>query len=185
MGKVQWRITRFVRSTCPNCPMTTAMSICRAWPTGSRPIFAVELTGEEGYLEKARRSADYMVAVAVGLRASAASADPVISRRRWKASGPALDCWPCTGLTRSLPTLKPPRNGTRFRPNRSAFRRRPRVSANYYAHSTILVPNVTTMLIWLCAELVIGSGDTHFGTYLIPMPAIHRVQPVGQRRVAV
>ncbi|MCB0184360.1 MAG: hypothetical protein KDE31_08850, partial [Caldilineaceae bacterium] len=36
------------------------------------------------------------------------------------------------------------------------------LAANYYRHSTIVVPNVTTMLLWLCAELADATGEQQY-----------------------
>ena len=63
VGKIQWRITRFVRSYVPQLPNDDHYVYLQGmayWIKANLRLW--ELTGEEGYLEKARRSAGYMVA---------------------------------------------------------------------------------------------------------------------------
>ncbi len=173
VGKVQWRITRFVRSYVPQLPNDDRYVYLQGmayWIKANLRLW--ELTGEEGYLEKARRSADYMVAQQ--------SADgiwlhpPIPGRRGFVSTVEGV--WASLGLLamyRADPQpayLEAAKQWYAVQTEQIGFQPAPTgISANYYAHSTILVPNVTTMLIWLCAELVDLTGDAHFGTYIDPM----------------
>lgn len=173
VGKVQWRITRFMRSYMPQLPNDDAYVYLQGmayWIKANLRLW--ELTDEDSYREKARRSADYIVA---RQPADGAWLHPPIPGRRGFVST-VEGVWASLGLLAMYrfdpqPTyIEAARKWYAVQTKEIGFQQAPRgLSANYYAHSAILVPNVTTMFIWLCAELADLTGDAGYGVYIDPM----------------
>lgn len=173
VGKVQWRITRFVRSYVPQLPNDDRYVYLQGmayWIKANLRLW--DLTGEPAYLEKARRSADYMVQHQS--KEGIWIHPPIPGRRGFVSTVEGV--WASLGLLamyraqRCDDYLEAAKKWYEVQTRQIGFQPTPRgLSANYYAHSTVLVPNVTTMLIWLCAELVDLTGDSSYETYVKPM----------------
>jgi len=173
VGKIQWRITRFIRSYFPQLPnddQYTYLQGMAYWLRANLKLGA--LTEQSRYFEIAAQCADYMV--------NAQSPDgvwlhpPIPGRRGFVSTVEGV--WASLGLTsmyrasKRQQYLEAAMKWYETQVHDIGFQKAPSgLSANYYAHSQILVPNVTTMLIWLCAELFDLTGDSHYQTYIEPM----------------
>lgn len=173
IGKMHWRITRFVRSYCPFLPGDDRYRYLQGqayWIRGNLKL--LQLTREARYLDLANRCADSIVA---SQRADGAWRHPPI----WGRGGfisTVEGVWASLGLTAvyretgKSAYLEYALRWYDYQVNSIGFQKvRNGLAANYYSHSNSIVPNVTTMLIWLTAELYQLTGDKQHLKYTDPM----------------
>jgi rhamnogalacturonyl hydrolase YesR len=169
IGKIHWRITRFVRSYFPWLPGDDRYIYLQGqayWIKGNLALLA--LTQEPQYLELAERCADYIVQ---SQPANGAWLHPPIRGRRGFIST-VEGVWASLGLTAAYRKmgkqahLDSALKWYTFQINDIGFQEvGGGLATNYYAHSDGIVPNVTTMLIWLTAELYQITEDKQYLKY--------------------
>jgi len=166
VGKIHWRFTRFVRSYCPRLPGDDRLVYLQGqayWILAN--LLLHELTQEARYLSLARRCADF---IASSQPPDGAWRHPPIWGRRGYIST-VEGVWASIGLIAAYRvTAEPAHLESALRwydcqLNKIGFQQvGTGLAANYYSHSTIAVPNVTTMLIRLLTALYEVVGDPSF-----------------------
>lgn len=169
IGKIHWRVTRFVRSYFPWLPGDDRYTYLQGqayWIRGNLILF--ELTKEPRYLEFVEQCADHIVE-----RQPSDGAwrhPPIWGRRGFISTVEGV--WASLGLTAAYRKigkqayLDSAFKWYDFQINDIGFQQvEEGLAANYYAHSTSRVPNVTTMLLWLMAELYDLTEDERFLTH--------------------
>jgi hypothetical protein len=175
IGKVQWRITRFVRSYCPWLPGNERYVYLQGqayWIRSNLSLYA--LTQDARYLEYARANTDHVVRCQ---NTEGVWFHPPIPGRRGFIST-VEGVWASLGLVAAYEATQQHAylaaadrwyeyqvKGIGFQPVGAGL------AANYYAHSTEQVPNVTTMLVWLALELHRLTGAANYLEYVEPMVA--------------
>jgi len=169
IGKIHWRMTRFVRSYFPWLPGDDLYVYLQGqayWMQGNLILF--EMTQEGRYLDVARQCADGIVACQPS---NGAWLHPPIRGRRGFIST-VEGVWASLGLLEVYKEmgeqayLDSALKWYRFQVDAIGFQEvADGLAANYYTHSSNLVPNVTTMLIWLTAELYHVTGDDQYLEY--------------------
>lgn len=172
VGKIQWRITRFVRSYVPALPNDDVYVYLQGnayWIRAN--VLLMALTGDTGYRDFVVQTAKYIVAAqqdGVWLH------PPIPGRRGFVSTVEGV--WASLGLLqayRSVPDssfLDAAKRWYETQTKVIGFQDAPEgIAANYYAHSQYLVPNVTTMLVWLSAELADLTQDDYYLQYTEPM----------------
>jgi hypothetical protein len=163
IGRIYWRVTRFLRSYLPWLPGDERYVYLQGqayWIRGNLALF--KLTHDPRFLKIAEQCADYVVRCQP---ADGAWRHPPIRERRGFIST-VEGVWACLGLTAAYKALgKPSYLNSVFKWLAVQFdeigfeEADGGLAANYYAHTRSKVPNVTTMLIWLTAELYRITGD--------------------------
>jgi hypothetical protein len=169
IGKIHWRVTRFIRSYFPWLPGDDRYIYLQGqayWIMGNLTL--AELSGEPQYLQLVNQCADYIVQ---SQPVNGAWLHPPIRGRRgfistvegvWASLG-LMAAYRKTGkeayLDSALKWYKFQIDGIGFQKVGDGL------AVNYYAHSRTRVPNVTTMLIWLMAELHALTGDKQYLKY--------------------
>ena len=169
VGKIHWRITRFVRSYLPLLPNDDRYVYLQGqayWIKSN--LLLHTLTSEDRYWGYAMECADAVVA---RQPRNGAWVHPPVRERRgfistveggWGSLG-LLAAYRASGEERYL------RAAIRwydFQVNTIGFQGiNEGLAPNYYTHSTIAVPNVTTMLLWLATELYDLTGNSRFLEY--------------------
>ncbi len=169
IGKIHWRVTRFVRSYLPWLPGDDRYIYLQGqayWIRANLVLF--DLTGELKYLQLADSCADHIVQCQP---ANTAWLHPPIRGRRGFIST-VEGVWASLGLvaayrqTRKQAYLDSALKWYDFQIDGIGFQRvGDALAANYYAHSNSKVPNVTTMLLWLAVELHQITGDARYLKY--------------------
>jgi hypothetical protein len=166
VGKVHWRITRFVRSYAPFLPNDDRYIYLQGqayWIKNN--LLLHELTDDDRCWGYAIQCAD---AVVERQPANGAWVHPPVRERRgfistvegvWASLG-LLAAHRAAGDVRYLAAAD---RWYTFQMNQMGFQTVGNgLAPNYYSHSTIAVPNVTTMLIWLAYELYDRTGDARY-----------------------
>jgi hypothetical protein len=166
IGKINWRVTRFIRSYTGWLPWRDNWTYLQGqgyWIKANLKLF--ELTGDTDYLGIASRCADYMVSTQP---ADGAWPHPPIRGRRGFISTVEI-VWACRGLVAAYQKLGNPAHlnaalkGYDSLVNVVGFRRfKDGLAINYHAHTTELVPNVTAMLLALVADIHQATGDSQY-----------------------
>lgn len=169
IGKINWRITRFIKSYTPWLPWSSKLVYLQGqsyWIKSN--LLLAELTHQSTYLEFVVRCADYMVQ---SQPENGAWLHPPIWERRGFIST-VEGVWASLGLvaayrqTHTPAYLEAALKWYNFQINSIGFQNvKDGLAANYYAHSISRVPNVTTMLIWLTGELADVTGDKKYLHY--------------------
>lgn len=175
VGKVHWRVTRFVRSYLPWLPNDDRYVYLQGqayWIKSNLQLWS--LTQDDNYLQLAAQSADYLVGAQLE---NGAWLHPPIRGRKgfistvegvWASLG-LVAAFEATGCTAYLNSAI---RWYDFQSGHIGFEKAAAgLAANYYAHSRHSVPNVTTMSIWLTVELQRLAGDDRFLQYTEPMLA--------------
>jgi len=173
IGKIHWRITRFIRSYLPKLPGDDRYVYLQGqayWIRGNLALW--QHTQDPSYLDCARSCADYVVR---SQPADGAWRHPPIRGRKgfistvegvWASLG-LLAAYQATGHPDYLSAAL---KWHTVQTNRIGFQQVANgLAANYYAHASGIVPNVTTMLIWLTAELHAATGDPTCIQHTAPM----------------
>ncbi|MFW6116109.1 MAG: hypothetical protein ACOC6F_00140 [bacterium] len=163
VGKINWRITRFVKSYSRWLPWKDNLAYMQGqgyWIRGNRSLF--DLTGDSGYLELVARTARGIVDRQ--LSSGAWEHPPIRGRKRFVSAVESI--WACLGLVSAYRRLgNVSYLDAALKGYEAIFsiiglqRFRNSMGVNYYAHTKHLVPNVTTMLLWLMAEMLELTGD--------------------------
>jgi hypothetical protein len=166
IGKIHWRLTRFVRSYLPWLPGDDRYIYLQGqayWIMSNLVLH--QLTREPKYLEYACRCADFIVE---SQPPSGAWVHPPVRGRRGFIST-VEGVWASLGLTAAYKeTGKAEYRESAVRwyeVQEKVIGFRPvdgGLAANYYAGSEGAVPNVSTMLVWLTAELSRVTGEKHY-----------------------
>jgi hypothetical protein len=166
IGKVHWRVTRFVRSYLPWLPGDDHYIYLQGQAYWIMANIALHrLTQEPQYLEFAFRSADYIVA---GQPADGAWRHPPI-RGRQGLIATVEGVWASLGLLSAYREfgqdayLDAARRWYQVQVQQIGFEEVDGgLAANYYAGFRSKIPNVTTMFIWLAEELYDVTNDERF-----------------------
>jgi hypothetical protein len=166
IGKIHWRVTRFVRSYFPWLPGDDRYVYMQAqayWIKANASLF--DLTQDAHHLELIEGCAGRMVQAQ--LPAGPWQHPPIRGRRGFISTVESV--WACLGLVAAYRQLRKPayldaaRRGYSGLTDAIGFRRlRDSLAINYHAHTQEMVPNVTTMVLWLSAELRQLTGDTQY-----------------------
>jgi hypothetical protein len=169
IGKINWRVTRFIKGYTGWLPWRDSWTYLQGqgyWIKANLKLF--ELTGDADYLSIASRCADYMVSVQP---ANGAWEHPPLRERRGFVSA-VEDVWACLGLVAAYQVLDKPEyldsvlKCYDFLTNVAGFSRlKDGLALNYYAHTNHMVPNVTTMFLWLAGEIHKVTGDKCYHNY--------------------
>jgi hypothetical protein len=169
IGKIHWRVTRFVYSYFPWLPGEVQYVYLQGqayWVKGNLTLWGI--TGDSRYLEIVKQCADHIVE---RQPANGAWLHPPIWGRRGFIST-VEGVWASLGLisayreTAKQAYLNAALKWYDFQINHIGFQKiNDGLAANYYAHSNDVIPNVTTMLIWLTAELYQIIGDERYLKY--------------------
>lgn len=169
VGKIHWRVTRFVRSYLPWLPNDDRYVYLQAqayWIKGNLALY--ELTKDPQYLMRAEKCADYIVS---HQPPDGAWRHPPI---RWRKGfiSTVEGAWASLGLldayrvTKKSVYLDAALKWYDFQVDHIGFQSvNDGLAANYYSHSSSIVPNVTTKVIWLTAELYKATGNEKYLTY--------------------
>lgn len=163
IGRIHWRVTRFLRSYLPWLPGDDRYVYLQGqayWIRGNLALFG--LTQDPRFLKIVEQCADHVVQCQPS---DGAWQHPPMRERRGYVST-VEGVWACLGLTAAYRTLGRQSyldsvlKWLAFQFEVIGFVQvEDGLAANYYAHSRSTVPNVTTMLIWLTAELYRITGD--------------------------
>lgn len=169
IGKINWRVTRFVKSYTRWLPWPDKLIYLQGqsyWIKSN--LLLAELTNQDSYLDFVTHCADYMVE---SQPENGAWLHPPIWGRRGFIST-VEGAWASLGLTAAyrktgkqtyldaaLKWYDFQINGIGFQPVQDGL------AANYYSHSKSRVPNVSTMVIWLTGELAQLTGDQQYLQY--------------------
>lgn len=169
IGKVHWRVTRFVRSYLPWLPGDDRFLYLQAqgyWIRANLTIY--ELTGDPRYLEFADQCANALVK---NQPENGAWLHPPIWGRRGFVST-VEGVWGSLGLTAAYKKTKKQAyldsvlKWYQSQVNSIGFQIvGDGLAANYYSHTNYMVPNVTTMLLVLMAELFDLTQDRQYLKY--------------------
>jgi hypothetical protein len=169
IGRIHWRITRFAKSYLrwlPGDDLYIYLQGQAYWIRANLKLF--ELTGDLDYLRYAERCADFIVE---SQPANGAWLHPPIRGRRGFVST-VEGVWASLGLTAAFRQISKQTyldsalKWYDFQINSIGFQEvEDGLAANYYAHSNHKVPNVTTMLVWLAAELHQITGEKRYLQY--------------------
>jgi len=173
VGKVHWRVTRFVRSYLPWLPGDDRFVYLQGqayWIKANVILF--EATGDERYLDLVCRCADQ---IARRQPESGAWLHPPIRFRKGFVST-VEGAWASLGLlaafevTREERHLEAATTWYSFQVRETGFEKVGQgLAANYYSHSSSRIPNVTTMTIWLAEALFQATGEDVYREYIDPM----------------
>ncbi len=173
IGRIHWRITRFIRSYLRSLPGDDRYVYLQAQAYWIRAnLKLLQATKDAGYSTFALPCADYIVN---SQRGDGSWLHPPIRGRRGFVST-VEGVWASLGLiaayeeTGGQAYLGAALRWYAFQTEQIGFQEvAGGLATNYYAHSTRIVPNVTTMLIWLSAELFQVSGDAAYLEFTEPM----------------
>lgn len=157
IGRINWRITRFIKSYTSWLPWRDNLVYLQGQSYWIRANLVLhELTGDSECLDIVNQSAEYIVQMQL---ANGAWAHPPLRERRGFVST-VESVWACLGLIAAYhkagnPTyLEAALKGYDALLKVIGFRRlKDSLAMNYYAHSKSMVPNVTTMFLWMTAEI--------------------------------
>jgi len=171
VGKLNWRIIRFVRSYTRWLPWPNNLVYLQGqgyWIEAN--LFLAHLKKEDAFLEYIQKTARFMAGQQLesGVWAHA----PILERRGFLSAIETI--WACLGLTTAYKALENPHflqaasngyngilNVIRLRP----FENGDGASLNFFAHTRYRVPNITTMFLRLTARLYQLTGKTLFLTH--------------------
>lgn len=173
IGRINWRVTRFIRSYLSWIPWSDQYVFLQGqgyWLQDNLKL--AELTGEDAYLDIARASADYICRIQ---RDDGCWAYPQLRERR-HFIGTVEGIWASTGLLAAYRKFGESRyleavgKWYDFQINMIGFQEyRDSLAINYYYRSTTMVPNNTTLLLRLLAEIYAVTGDRSFLEHTEPM----------------
>jgi len=166
IGKTNWRVTRFVKSYFPRLLSEDRYIYLQGqayWIMGNLAL--LELTHQAGYLDIVEQCADHIVQ---RQPPDGAWRHPPLRERQGFIST-VEGVWASLGLTAAYKKigkqayLHSAFKWYHFQIDRIGFQQvEEGLAANYYAHSNSRVPNVTTMLLWLMAELSQITSDDKY-----------------------
>ena len=166
VGKIHWRVTRFIRSYLPFLPGDDQYAYLQGQAYWIKSNLMIgELTREARYTKCAIRSADAIVQNQP--KDGAWLHPPILGRRGFISTVEGV--WASLGLLAAYSTtgkktyLESALKWCQVQIEKIGFKNVGEgLAANYYAHSDVAIPNVTTILLWLLAELWKATGEQHF-----------------------
>lgn len=186
IGKINWRVTRFIKGYTPWLPWSDCFAYMQTqgyWIKSNLQLF--ELTQDEVYLDIVEKCANTVVGKQ---NAGGTWLHPPLRERQNFVSA-VESVWAGLGLAMAYKKLHKPVylevllkaydglvNNIGFGTLKDGL------AVNYYAHANSLVPNVTTMFLWLVAELHALTSDTRFKQYTNRMIRflVHSQLPSGE-----
>jgi hypothetical protein len=173
IGKIHWRLTRFIRSYFPWLPGDDKYVYLQGqayWILGNLVLF--DITNDAHYLAIVEQCADEIVA---RQPSDGAWRHPPIRGRKGFIST-VEGVWASLGLmaahkkTSNVLYLDSAIKWCSFQIDHIGYQKvDDGLAANYYAHSTSIVPNVATMLLWLFAEVYQITKDYQYIEYMDKM----------------
>lgn len=156
IGKINWRITRFVKSYTRWLPWKETLAYLQGqsyWIRANLRLF--QLTGNDRYLDFVERCSDFIVQKQLD---NGAWEHPPIRERKGFISA-VESIWACLGLLSAYQKLSTKtylnaglKGYEAVFHNIGLLSYKDSTAVNYYAHSRSLVPNVTTMFLSLIAK---------------------------------
>ncbi|MBN1449862.1 MAG: hypothetical protein JW963_02520 [Anaerolineales bacterium] len=169
IGKINWRITRFIKSYLDWVSWGDRFTYLQAqgyWIKTNLRIF--ELTGESKYLDIARQCADHIIQMQ--MPNGVWEHPPLWERKGYISTLETL--WACLGLvfiykqSKDSKYLGPILKGYQGLTQDIGFNHlMDSLAIKYYAHSNSLVPNINTIFLWLAAEIHQATGEEHYLNY--------------------
>jgi hypothetical protein len=169
IGKIHWRVTRFVKSYFPGLFGEDRYIYLQGqayWIMGNLAL--LDLTRQARYLDIVEQCADHIVQ---RQPPDGAWRHPPLRERQGFIST-VEGVWGSLGLLAAFSRigkkayLDSALKWYDVQINHIGFQRvADGLAANYYTHSKSRVPNVTTMLLWLAAELWHATGDSQYLTH--------------------
>lgn len=166
IGKINWRVTRFIKSYTPWLPWNDQLAYLQAqsyWIVNN--CYLTDLSQDTSYLNAVERCADYIVQKQ--LPNGVWEHPPIRERRGFISTVESV--WACLGLVAAYRKLSKSvylhavLQGYDGLLNVIKLRRfRDSLCVNYHSHTTALVPNVTTMFLQLIAEIYQLTGKQEY-----------------------
>lgn len=166
VGKIHWRVTRFLRSYFPWIPYEDQYIYLQGqsyWIKSNQVLY--QITNEQKYFDLIENTSNYIVDQQL---IDGAWLHPPIRGRKGFISS-VEGGWASLGLITAFRTtgnqafLASAINWFNFLVDNIGFQKVGNgLAVNYYAHSNTIVPNVTTKIIWLSAELNHITKKEHF-----------------------
>jgi len=170
VGKIHWRVTRFVRSYFPWLPGDDRYIYLQGqgyWIQGNLALGVV--AGDASYLEVARQSADYVVQIQ---RPDGAWNYPNLRERRHLICS-IEGLWASLGLLSAyrqwehIPYLEAARKWYSFQINGIGFASyKDGLAPNFFDRPGRMVPNAATLFLSFMAELSQSTGDDQYMEYV-------------------
>lgn len=166
IGKINWRVTRFIKGYLPWLPWADCFAYMQTqgyWIQSNVQLFA--LTQDSVYLDRVEECADTVIRKQ---NPDGTWMHPPLQERQNFVSA-VESVW--AGLSLATAYKKLQKNAYLEAliktydglVNKIGLRTlKDSLAVNYYAHANSLVPNVTTMFLWLVAELHILTSETRF-----------------------
>jgi hypothetical protein len=173
IGKINWRVMRFVKSYTRWIPWSGNFIYLQGQGYWTRDnVILFELTGDHHYLELVEKSTQYIVRTQTS---EGVWEHPPLRERRGFVS--ALETmWACLGLVTAYEKLENPIflstliKGYEGLVNSIGYTGfKDKVSLNYYAHSKSMVPNINTIFLWLAAEIFRITGEQKYLEHVDPI----------------
>jgi rhamnogalacturonyl hydrolase YesR len=168
-GKINWRISRFIKSYLSDLPWKDEYAFLQGqayWVQAN--LHLAHILGDDRYADIARACADYMVHLQLD---NGAWRYPDMRERRHLIAT-VEGVWASLGLISAYKQfgdstfLQAVRKWYDFQVNVIGFERyKDSLAINYFDEPTEMVPNNTTMLLWLVAELYDVTQDQEFLEY--------------------
>ena len=169
IGKLNWRVTRFIKGCLGWIPWPDQYVFLQGqgyWIKTNLQLS--KLTGDNRYLELARKCADYVVEIQ---QPEGFWKYPPLRERRHRINT-VEGVWASLGLVDAYFTLGESRyleavlKWYKYQTSVIGFETyKEGLCINYHHNSSELVPNVTTMLLWLTAEINKALKDDQFLQY--------------------
>lgn len=173
IGKIHWRVTRFVRSYLGWLPGDDQYIYLQGQGYWIRANLALyEITNDSYHLDLVAQAADFITEKQ--FPSGAWEHPPIPGRKGFISTVETV--WACIGLISAYRKLEVSTyldaalKGYEALVDVIGFRSyKDGLAVNYYAHSTSLVPNVTTMSIWLMSEIFEVTQDKNYLSYVDKM----------------
>ena len=164
IGKINWRVGRFLKSYTRNLPWRDRFEYAQGQGYWIRALSSYhKLSGDQHAFKALTNAADYLVSKQLP---SGVWEHPPLRERRGFVSA-VESIWACLGLAAAYETTQRPEylsylqkgfqgivDTIGFQPVKDGL------AVNYYAHSQHAVPNVTTMYLWLVAIIHKITGES-------------------------
>ena len=169
IGKIHWRITRFVRSYLSFLPADDQYTYLQGMAYWIKcNLILYHKSGESSFLKIVRKAADFIVRTQPDN--GAWRHPPIWGRKGFISTVEGV--WASLGLvaaydaTGKAEYFEAAARWFKFQVEQIGFQEvGDGLAVNYYSHSTHLVPNVTTMFLRLSAELYNASKDLRYIDY--------------------
>lgn len=166
IGKINWRLTRFLKSYTRWLPWNDKFEYIQGqsyWIRSNLSLY--ELTNDDQYLQIVTSCADFILDKQ--LPSGVWEHPPIHLRKGFISTVETV--WACLGLMFAYQKLgnqaylDATLRGYHGILSEIGLREyKDSLGVNYHAHTRLLVPNATTMLLWLIAELYKNTGDESY-----------------------